>query len=76
LSAKGGRSAGVPRFRGQVVKPHANVATSINGFYWVYYGALSNVEYAITVTDIVTGATSTYQNPGGRFASAGDTEAS
>jgi ELWxxDGT repeat protein len=50
-------------------------ARAINGRFWVYYGALSNVEYTITVTDTETGATRSYQNPSGRFASAGDTEA-
>lgn len=48
-------------------------ATSFNGHFWVYYGALSNVEYTLTVTDTMTGKVKTYQNPLGRFASAGDT---
>jgi ELWxxDGT repeat protein len=48
-------------------------ATSFNGHFWVYYGALSNVEYTLTVTDTMTGHVKTYQNPLGRFASAGDT---
>ena len=50
-------------------------ATPVNGHFWVYYGALSNVEYKLTVTDTVTGAVKTYANPKGRFASAGDTTA-
>jgi ELWxxDGT repeat protein len=50
-------------------------ATSINGFHWVFYGALSNVEYELTVTDTVTGESKTYRNPSGVFASAGDVEA-
>jgi len=49
--------------------------TGINGHYWVFYGALSNVEYTITVTDTVTGAVRTYENPLGEFGSGGDTEA-
>jgi len=48
-------------------------ATTVNGHFWVYYGALSNVEYTLTVTDTMTGRVKTYQNPLGRFASAGDT---
>jgi len=48
-------------------------ATSVNGHFWVYYGALSNVEYTLTVTDTMTGHVKAYQNPLGRFASAGDT---
>ena len=46
----------------------------MNGRFWVFYGALSNVEYAMTVTDTLTGIVNTYSNPSGRFASAGDTE--
>ncbi|MCP4657365.1 MAG: hypothetical protein GY856_18290, partial [bacterium] len=49
--------------------------TAINGRYWVFYGALSNVEYTITVTDTVTQATKVYTNPLGRFASVGDIRA-
>jgi ELWxxDGT repeat protein len=47
--------------------------TAVNGHFWVYYGALSNVQYTLTVTDTMTGHVKTYQNPLGRFASAGDT---
>jgi hypothetical protein len=46
-----------------------------NGHYWVFYGALSNVQYTITVTDTQTQAHRTYTNPQGTLASAGDTEA-
>ncbi len=48
---------------------------SVNGHFWVFYGALSNVEYTLRVTDTETGNTRTYVNPAGGFASAGDTEA-
>jgi len=47
----------------------------VNGSFWFFYGALSNVEYTLTVTDTVTGTTRTYENPTGRFGSVGDTEA-
>jgi hypothetical protein len=47
----------------------------LNGDFWVFYGALSNVEYQLTVTDTVTGNVKTYFNPSGRFASVGDTAA-
>jgi hypothetical protein len=47
----------------------------VNGHYWVFYGALSNVEYTLTVTDTMTGKVKTYKNPLGRFASAADTAA-
>jgi hypothetical protein len=49
--------------------------TALNGKFWFFYGALSNVEYKITVTDTVTGKVKTYANPAGRFASVGDTAA-
>ncbi len=49
--------------------------TALNGRFWVFYGALSNVEYTITVTDTQTGAIRTYTNPLGEFGSLGDTEA-
>lgn len=47
----------------------------LNGEFWVFYGALSSVEYEMTVTDTVTGNIKTYRNPSGRFASVGDTSA-
>ena len=50
-------------------------ARSVNGHFWVFYGALSNVDYTLTVTDTETGAVRRYQNPAGRFASTGDTAA-
>jgi 6-phosphogluconolactonase (cycloisomerase 2 family) len=50
-------------------------ARVINGKFWVFYGALSNVEYTITVTDTETGAVKAYANPSGTLASAADTSA-
>ena len=47
----------------------------VNGKFWLFYGALSNVEYTLTVTDTATGAVKQYRNPSGRFASVGDTGA-
>ncbi len=49
--------------------------TGLNGHYWVYYGALSNVEYWITVEDTVTGQSKEYHNELGSFGSFGDIEA-
>ena len=48
---------------------------SFNGAFWVFYGALSNVQYTITVTDMQTGAVRTYENPSGHLASHADTSA-
>ncbi len=50
-------------------------ATTLNGHRWVFYGALSSVEYTLTVTDTQTGAVKRYVNPGGALASVGDTQA-
>jgi hypothetical protein len=50
-------------------------ARVINGKFWVFYGALSNVEYTITVTDTETGAVKVYANPSGTLASVADTSA-
>ena len=46
-----------------------------NDKFWVFYGALSNVEYTITVTDTETGTVKTYFNPFGSLASVADTSA-
>lgn len=48
---------------------------AVNGNWWFFFGALTNVEYRITLTDTVTGARKIYRNPAGRFASQGDTAA-
>jgi photosystem II stability/assembly factor-like uncharacterized protein len=47
----------------------------VNGRYWVFFGALSDVEYEITVTDTATGAVKTYRNEQGTLASIADTSA-
>jgi hypothetical protein len=46
-----------------------------NQRFWVFFGALSNVEYEITVTDNVTGAVRVYTNPNGQLSSVADTAA-
>ena len=46
-----------------------------NNKFWVFYGALSNVEYTVTVTDSQSGAVKTYFNPQGQLASVADTAA-
>jgi hypothetical protein len=47
----------------------------LNGHFWIFYGALSDVAYTITVTDTTTGAMRTYTNPQGHLASFADTSA-
>lgn len=48
---------------------------AINRHYWVFFASLTSVEFRLTVTDTVTGASKTYVNPSGRLASRADTEA-
>ncbi len=50
-------------------------ARALSGKYWVFFGALTSVEFDLTVTDTVTGAVKNYHNPLGQFASVGDTSA-
>lgn len=50
-------------------------AGALNGQYWVFYGALSDVQYTLTVTDTVTGRSKSYTNPQGTLASRADTAA-
>lgn len=47
----------------------------LNGRYWVFVAALSNVEFSLIVRDLETGAEVVYSNPEGRFASFADTSA-
>ncbi len=48
---------------------------AFNNKFWVFYGALSNVQYTITVTDSTNGSVKTYQNPDGNLASVADVTA-
>jgi two-component system heavy metal sensor histidine kinase CusS len=45
----------------------------LNGCFWVFYGALSNVEYELEVTDTVSGESTSYFNPSGMLGSEADT---
>lgn len=47
----------------------------VNGNFWVFYGALTNVPFRLTVTDTLTGEVRTYVNPSRNFASRGDVDA-
>jgi hypothetical protein len=47
----------------------------INGHYWIFFGALSDVKYQIQVTDTLTGNLKTYLNPAGNLCGQPDTEA-
>jgi len=48
---------------------------AVNGKFWVFYGALTDVEYSITVTDTSTSALKTYFNPGQTLGSVADINA-
>jgi Concanavalin A-like lectin/glucanases superfamily len=47
---------------------------TINDRFWIFFGALSNVPYSVTVTDTSNGLSRSYINPSGIFASIGDTQ--
>ena len=38
-------------------------ACDLNGYYWVFYSAGTNVGFTVTVTDTVSGNVKTYKNP-------------
>jgi hypothetical protein len=49
--------------------------TTVNGHFWVFAASLSDVQFAMTVIDTVTGAVRVYENPAGIMRSFGDTAA-
>jgi hypothetical protein len=48
---------------------------ALNGKYWAFYGALSNVGYTVTIEDLVTGAQKVYHNRQGNVCGVADTGA-
>ncbi|QQR72150.1 MAG: hypothetical protein IPJ17_11490 [Holophagales bacterium] len=48
---------------------------ALNSHFWFYCGALSDVEYTLTVTDTLTGARRQYANRAGQLASFADVDA-
>jgi len=48
---------------------------AVSGKYWFFYGALSDVQYDLTVTDTVTGSSKQYHNRQGNLCGLGDTNA-
>ncbi|PYQ54908.1 MAG: hypothetical protein DMF53_28820, partial [Acidobacteria bacterium] len=48
---------------------------AVNRHFWVFYGALSDVAYTLTITDLQTGAREVFTNPQGRLASVSDVSA-
>lgn len=49
--------------------------TGLNDHLWVFYGALTDLEYWITITDTVTGARRVYYNPPGEVCGRADIQA-
>jgi len=49
--------------------------TGVNGHYWVFYGGLTDVEFDLRVTDVVSGDTRRYHNPPGNICGDADTAA-
>lgn len=49
--------------------------TPVNGRFWLFYGALTDVEYILTVTDTATGAARTYHNSAGNLCGSADVTA-
>jgi hypothetical protein len=49
--------------------------TAVNGRFWVFYGAMTNFAFTLTLTDTTNGAVRTYVNPAGTIASLADTSA-
>jgi hypothetical protein len=45
---------------------------AVNGHFWVFYGALSDVEYTITILDRQHGSMQTYHNAPHHLASGAD----
>jgi VCBS repeat protein len=48
---------------------------ALNNRFWFFYGALSDVEYWIDITDVTTGKFHTYHNAPGNFCGQGDVAA-
>ncbi|MEO8432741.1 MAG: S8 family serine peptidase [Acidobacteriota bacterium] len=47
----------------------------VNGKFWVFYGALTDVQYTVTITDSLTGEVKSYVTPSGTPTSRADTSA-
>ncbi len=48
---------------------------AVNGHFWFFWGALSDVEYSIDLKDWATGATRTFHNPRGQICGGAEVEA-
>lgn len=48
---------------------------TVNGYWWVFYASLTDVEFKLSVQDMITGRAVVYYNNQGNMASRGDTAA-
>lgn len=66
----------LPAFTGDADFPEVFVkmvdATSVFGDFWLFHTGLTDLAYTLTVDDSVTGATRTYEKPGGDYCGAAD----
>lgn len=67
----------LPAFTGDADFPEVFVkmvdATSVFGDFWLFHTGLTDLTYTLTVDDSVTGATRTYEKPGGDYCGGADT---
>ena len=50
-------------------------ARTVNSFFWVFFGGLTDLQYTLTVTEVATGRVKQYTNPPGSFSGGADTSA-
>jgi hypothetical protein len=69
----------IPALTGNASNPEVFVKVLdgrvINGFYWIFFSGLTDLEYTMTVTDTVTGTVKKYTKAGGSACGAFDTKA-
>jgi photosystem II stability/assembly factor-like uncharacterized protein len=69
----------LPAITGNADNPEVFVkmldGTALNGAYWFFYGGLTDLEYALTVTEAATGKQRTYTKPAGGECGGSDTAA-
>lgn len=68
-----------PAFTGNFGNPEVIVkildGRPVNGSFWVFYSGLTDLEYTLTITDVVSGASRVYHNPPGSLCGGFDTAA-
>jgi hypothetical protein len=49
--------------------------TALNGHFWIFYAALTDLEYTVTVTDTVRGTQRAFHHPHGSVCGGADIKA-